>query len=109
MDQARLRKLAGVDDTKLNEEYQASIDELNLLEKTYHSKYDYSVDTETMTIEEMQRRLEAASRALGIANRLRDPTYRKQHLSRIMTNMNIIRAALNHMISSLTPDELENY
>jgi hypothetical protein len=97
MDTTRLRKLAGMD-TGLMEQYEASAKELDLLEKIYQGKYNLDIDTGVMPIEEIQKRLDAASRALGIANRLRDPEYKKQHLSRIMSNMNTIRAALSHMI-----------
>jgi len=97
MDQNRLRRLAGMD-TSLMEQYEASVKELELLEKMYQGKHNLGIDTDVMPIEEIQKRMEASSRALGIANKLRDPGYRKQHLSRIMSNMNTIRAALQHMI-----------
>ena len=98
MDQDRLRELAGITvDTHLSEEYTASVKELELLEKMYQGKR-IGIDTDEMSIEEIQKRLDAASRALGIANRLRDPAYRTQHLSRVMSNMNTIRAALHYMI-----------
>lgn len=104
MDQIRLRKLAGMD-TALMEQLEASIKELDLLEKMYDGRNNLGIDTDAMPIEEIQKRMDAASRALGIANRLRDPEYKKQHLSRIMSNMNTIRAAINYMIKqSETPE-----
>lgn len=96
MDELRLRKLAGID-TSLQEEIQAVEKELDLLEKMYQGK-NVGVDTGALPIEEVQRRMEAATRALGLVNRLRDPEYRKRHVSRIMSNMNTIRAALQYML-----------
>lgn len=39
----------------------------------------------------------AAARALGIANRLKDPTSRKKHRSRIMGMLNVLRASLSRL------------
>lgn len=97
MDQIRLRKLAGMD-TNLLEEYEASVKELELLEKRYQGKYNLDIDTDVMPVEEIQKRLEAATRALGIVNKLRDPEYKKQHLGRVMSSLNTIRAALQQAI-----------
>lgn len=98
MDNERLRKLAGTNEG-IMQELNESIKELDLLEKMYQGRNNLGIDTDQMSIEEIQKRMDAASRALGIANRLRDPAYKKQHLSRIMSNMNTIRAALKYMIA----------
>lgn len=97
MDQIRLRKLAGMD-TRLMEEYEASAKELDLFEKMYQGKNNLNIDTDVMPIEDIQKRMEAATRAMGIANKLRDPGYKKRHLARIMSNLNTIRAALSQAI-----------
>ena len=98
MDQLKLRQLAGID-TSVMEDFQASIKELALFEKMYQGRNNLGIDTDTMSVEEIQKRLDATARAVGIVNRLRDPEYKKQHLSRIMSNMNTIRAALNYMMA----------
>ena len=104
MDATRLRRLAGMD-TGLMEQYHNSAKELELLEKVYQGKYIGAVDTETMPITELQKRLDAASRALGIAHKLRDPEYKKQHFARILSTMNTVRAALQHMMKQ--PSQVE--
>ena len=98
MDQSRLRKLAGTDEGIMHELHE-SIKELDMFEKMYDGRHGLGIDTDVMPIEEIQKRMEAASRALGIVNRLRDPQYKKQHLSRVMSNMNTIRAALKQAIA----------
>lgn len=100
MDKLRLFELAGVSNT-ISEQQELSINELELLEKRFQSKYDLSVETEEIPVEELQKRLEASIRALGIANKVRDPEQKKRHLSRIMSNMNTIRNAVQHMLKQV--------
>lgn len=97
MDQIRLRKLAGME-TSVMEEYEASVKELDLMEKMYQGKHGLGIDTDVTPIEEIQKRMEAATRGLGIVNKLRDPEYKKQQLGRVMSNLNTIRAALAQAI-----------
>ncbi len=92
MDDMRLRKLAGIETTVL--------DELALLEKVYQGKNLSAIDTDVMPVEEVQKRMDAASKAMGLINRLEDPEKRKDHYKRVMANMNTIRAALNYMIKN---------
>lgn len=101
MDPKRLRELAGMStgtEPSLMKEYHESMETLTLMEKMYQGKHNLGIDTDVEPIEEIQKRMEAASRALGIANRLRDPEYKKKHLSMVLSSMNTIRAALKHAI-----------
>ena len=55
---------------------------------------DYSAadpDMLAKMLEDTMKRMDAARRGLGLANKLTGPT-KKKHLSRIMSNMNRIRA-----------------
>lgn len=96
MDLKRFKELAGVH--SLNES--ELIRKLSLLEREYQGKY-VNVDTDVESIEGIQKRLDAASRALGLANRLSDPKAKKEHLSRVLSSLNTIRAALQHSINEL--------
>lgn len=101
MDSKRLRELAGIksrDQSEILEEHNESMEELTLLEKRYEGRHNLGIDTDVESIAEIQKRMDAASRALGIANRLRDPEYKKKHLSMVLSSMNTIRAALQHAI-----------
>jgi len=106
MDEIRLRKLAGME-TSMIEDLNANIKELDLFEKMYPGKNNLNIDTDQMSIEEVQKRMDAASRGIGLVNRLSDPNMRRKHLSRIMSNLNTIRAALKHMLKTQEPEELE--
>lgn len=73
---------------------------LVLIEKVYAGK-NVTLDTDTMTLQEIQFKMEAAARALGLANQLKDKAQKSKQLSRIMTNMNSIRAALYYKVKEL--------
>lgn len=98
MDTNRLQKLAGMD-TNILREYDESVKEMELLEKMYPGRHGLNIDTNQISVEEIQKRMEAASRALSIVHRMRDPQYKKQHFARIMSNMNTIRGALKYMMN----------
>lgn len=100
MDIDRLRKLSGVSG-ELKDDLAAVEKELTLLEKMYQGRNKLNIDTDDMDISEIERRMEAASRGLSIVNRIKDPEYRKKHASRVLSNMNTIRAALNYMIRQM--------
>ena len=89
MDNDRLIKLAGIDDPLM-----AAIRENAKI-------LDEAVDMEGADLGDLERMMDGARRGMGLANRLRDPVYKRQHLSRIMGNMNRIRAALQRMIRQL--------
>lgn len=93
MDKKRIRELAGIP-------YNSATEELDLMEREFQGR-NLSIDTEQVSIEDIQRRLDAASRALGLANRIKNPEDKKLHLSRVMSNMNTIRSALYHMVKEL--------
>jgi hypothetical protein len=101
MDTTRLLQLSGIYNTTLLKEYQDSVEELNLLEKLYSGKHNLNIETNTISVEEILHRMEAAKKALSITNRLTDVEYKRKHLSRVLSNMNTIRAAINNMIKQL--------
>lgn len=45
--------------------------------------------------------LEAARRALGLANQLSNPESRKKHRSRIMGMLNVLRSSLNRLCTAI--------
>ena len=102
MNYLELLKLSG--NTQLLEDLEKSEGELDLLERMYQGRHGLNIDTDVMPIEEIQKRMAAASRALGIVNRIKDKEYKKQHLSRVLSNMNTIRAALQRAVGE---DEVE--
>lgn len=53
------------------------------------------------TIADLERQLEAARKALGYANQLKDVASKKKWLSKTFINLNKIRAALGRMIDSM--------
>jgi hypothetical protein len=57
------------------------------------------VETTGIDATELEKRLDAAKRGLGIANKLKNPIEKKKHLSRILTNLNKIRSALKREIA----------
>jgi hypothetical protein len=75
--------------SKLLEE---NIREIEILEE--------KVETEGASIEKLEKMLDAAKRGLGLANKLK-PGDKKSHLSRIMSNINVIRNALNRLVKAL--------
>lgn len=100
MDIERIRKLSGISG-EVKESLSAVEEELTILEKMYQGRNKLGIDTDEMSMEEIQRRMDAASRGLAIVNRIKDPEYRKKHASRVLSNMNTIRAALKYMIKEL--------
>jgi len=52
---------------------------------------------ENITFEEISKMFDAAKRALGLANKLRDPTEKKKHVSQVMSGLNKIRAAVHKL------------
>ena len=90
------------DDEKLIEQVEASIKELEELEeKFYPGRHNLNIETDDETIEKIQKRMEAASRALGLVNKIKDRELKSKHLSRVISNMNTIRAALQYMTKNL--------
>lgn len=75
MDRNRLLELAGVDSSNKIDEGLGSDEVYNTLFK-------------------LAEQADAARRGLGIANKLRDPADRRKHRSRIMTNLNRMRALI---------------
>lgn len=63
------------------------------------------VDIEGRSIDDLVMMLDAAKRGLGLANRLSGSS-RKKHMSRVLGNLNRIRAALQRAIRDLDPVEL---
>ncbi len=49
----------------------------------------------TMNKKKLKKMLESAKKGLGIANKLPNDVDRRKHKSRIMRNMNVIRALLS--------------
>lgn len=52
------------------------------------------------SIEKLTSMLSAATRALGLANKLTNPEEKKKHLSQVMGNLNKIRGALRRTIKA---------
>ena len=50
---------------------------------------------------ELEKRMAAARKGLGLANRLKDKVDKKKHLSAVLKNMNSIRASLNQAIKQI--------
>lgn len=55
---------------------------------------------ETM-IDALEKRLSAAKRGLGFANRLRNPLQKKKHTAAVLGNLNVIRGQLSRIISQM--------
>ena len=75
---------------------------MTLLTEIYSMPIESGSDTEMVTaeIEEMTKKLEAAKRGLGLANQLTGDD-RKKHQSRVLGNLNRIRARLSRLIQQL--------
>lgn len=56
-----------------------------------------AVDTSSMNLSQLEKGFDAAKRGLGLANKLKNPADKKKHLSRIMGNLNKLRAALKRI------------
>jgi hypothetical protein len=52
---------------------------------------------ENITLEEVNKMFDAAKKALGLANKLRDPDEKKKHMSQVMSGLNKIRAAVQKL------------
>lgn len=55
---------------------------------------------------ELEKRLAAARRAMGLANKLKDEEEWKKHMSAIRGNMNTIQAAIRHVSKQLDPSNI---
>ena len=64
---------------------------------------DEQVSVEGVDLFQLERMMDAARRGLALANQLRGPT-KKQHMSRVLSNMNRIRAALKRAIDAQDDD-----
>lgn len=58
-----------------------------------------AVDIENDDLFDLETKMDAAKRGLGLANRLTGPS-KKQHLARILGNLNQIRAAIKRAIAA---------
>ena len=56
-------------------------------------------------LDEAYRRFQAARRALGLSNKLSDPSQRKQHRSKIMKAINGLRTLLGEISKELGYDK----
>ena len=54
-----------------------------------------------LSLDDVQRRMDACKRALGIANTLPDPADKKKWVIAVFVNMNKIRAALSRIIKTM--------
>lgn len=52
-------------------------------------------------LEALEKRLAAAKRGLGFANRMRNPLQKKKHTSNVLGNLNSIRAQLSKVINQM--------
>lgn len=52
-------------------------------------------------IEALEKRLAAAKRGLGFANRMRNPQQKKKHTSAVLGNLNSIRGQLTRIINQM--------
>lgn len=50
-----------------------------------------------VTVEQVMAMFDAAKRALGLANKLKDPADKKKHMSVVLGGLNKIRAAIKRM------------
>lgn len=73
------------------------VNQQNTLKSDLHL-LDESVEIpENVSIEHINTMFDAAKRALGIANKLKDPADRKKHMGRVMSGLNKIRTAIRHL------------
>ncbi len=77
---------------------------INAVDVLMEDMQTYTNDLEAQ-IDVAIKRLSAAKRALGIANRLTDEASRKKHRSRILGMLNQIRASLWHLQDALQATE----
>ena len=62
-----------------------------------------AVDVEGVDLFQLEKMMGAAKRGLSLANQLRGPS-KREHLSRVMSNMNRIRLALKRAIDAQDED-----
>ena len=81
---------------------------MTLLTEIYSIPVESGSEPEVIAaeIEEMTKRLEAAKRGLSLANQLTGDDRRK-HQSRVLGNLNRIRARLNRLIQQLEQSTLQ--
>jgi hypothetical protein len=87
MELARMKQLAGITESK---------DELD----TNIMLNEAVVIPLDATSDQLAGMFDAARRAMGLINRLKNPIDRKKHLSAVFSNLNKIRAALSRMIAA---------
>jgi hypothetical protein len=88
MDMNRMTQLAGIKRVKFSD---AEFEQLN-----------ETVEIEdNVTVEQLQSRLDACKRALGIANSLPDPADRKKWVKAVFVNLNKVRSALQKMLNKM--------
>lgn len=88
-----------INDNSKPEELEEQLLEQELLENI--QELEEKVDTSSMNLDQLAKGFDAAKRGLGLANKLKNPADKKKHLSRIMGNMNKLRAALKRMHDSI--------
>ena len=78
---------------------------MTLLSELVNLNEVYQPLSGNMDIEEMmailEKRMGAAKRGLGFANRLRNPLQKKKHLGSVLRNMNQIRGELSRAIKQM--------
>lgn len=88
-DYSRLMKLAGIEQVSEKD-----------LEENIRDLAPLQLDQD-VPLEDLEFRLDAAKRGIGLANRLRNPEEKKAHLSRVFSNLNKIQGALKRAIKSI--------
>ena len=90
MDKERLRELSGQE-----------IPHKELYENT--RELEEAVDVAGVDLFQLEKMMGAAKRGLALANQLRGPS-KKEHMSRVLSNMNRIRGALQRAINAQDDD-----
>ena len=65
-----------------------------------------TVFPEDVTISEVMKMFDAAKRAVGLMNKMKNPADRKRHASAIFKNMNRIRAMIMKLTDPVDSDEV---
>lgn len=92
----RLLDLAGVEDVSAEQ-----------LEENISELAPYQVE-QGLSLEDIEFRLDAAKRGVGLANKLRNPEEKKAHLSRVFTNLNRLNGALRTAIEDINTADRED-
>lgn len=75
---------------------------MTLLSELYEAYEPLPADMDlNMQFAELEKRMSAAKRGLGFANRLKNPIQKKKHMSMVLSNLNKIRGNLNQVIKQL--------